>query len=130
MYSVKIVRTKTEDRALRRRNSSADSGAGIRRRLDRFPPAQSWRKSENLGDMGAVPHLRLILSEFLLSGQLHVYPVIGMSDPLDRFVVKGFDLFKQRRQSRSLVPDLPRGTAIQRAVHSKLVVMRLPIIAV
>jgi hypothetical protein len=32
-----------------------------------------------------------------------------MADPLDRFVVKGLDLFTQRRQTRPLVPDLPRG---------------------
>ena len=43
-----------------------------------------------------IPNLKVMLSEFLMSGQLQVDPVIGMADPLDRFVVKSVDLFRQR----------------------------------
>jgi hypothetical protein len=124
----KLGGTKTEDRALRRRNSSADFGAGMRRKSGWFPPVYILAQSENLGGVGAEPHLTTVLSELLLGSQLQVDPVIGVTDPLDRLVVKSFDVFKQRSPMRSLAPDLPRCTTIQRAVNSKLVVMRLPII--
>ena len=74
-------------------------------------------RSEKFRRMGWNPRLKVMLSEFLLSGQLQVDPVIGMADPLDRFVIKSFDLFEERSQSRSLVPDLPRCTAIQGVIH-------------
>ena len=121
--------TKTEDRALRRRNSSAEFGAGIAAEIGLISAGlHPGTKRKISGVWGADSHLKAVLSEALLGGQLQVDPVIGMADPFGRFVVKGFDLLKQRRQSRSLVPDLPRCTAIQRAVYPKLVVMRLPII--
>jgi len=80
----KLGDTKTEDRALRRRNSIADFGAGMRRRSDRFPPSYILAQKRKIsGAWGRSPHLKTVLSDPLLGGQLQVNPVIGMSDPLD-----------------------------------------------
>ena len=52
----KLGGTQTEDRALRRRNSSADFGAGMRRKSNRFPPAYILAQSEkSRGYGGRVP---------------------------------------------------------------------------
>ena len=78
--------------------------------------------------MGAEsPSDKMVSSELVLGGQLQVDAVIGMSDPFDGFVAQGFDS-SNNGVRRPLVPDLPRCTTIQRAVHSKLIVMGLPII--
>jgi hypothetical protein len=48
----KLGGTKTEDRALRTRNSRADFGAGMRQKSDWFPPAYILAKGEKFRTCG------------------------------------------------------------------------------
>ena len=100
---------------MQRRNPSAVLRPGFSgsQRLPRVD--ESWRKAQNLGGMGAEPHLQesrfpRFISRVLSCG---VKSVIGMMYALFAGVIIRLDVIPAGRYFSEVLPFLPRGKTIQ-----------------
>ena len=100
-------------RALRRRNSSAESAAGMAGAAKKLPLNQPfWRECAKSRGFGGSAPTSTSRFPFVLGGKPEIHLIVRVADTLGGVIVAGLNVVMERRKCNPLQPGFPRCAAV------------------